>query len=253
MKNALAKFIITLFIANLTAVVILIDNSDITNSMTTVQVTAQETERKLPELIDLDSIDAKAAVLTHKQGNFTIEASEEIIAKFTYAEEPVEEPVEEYVYEPTTEELLEAELDLLPDGLLEYLYDNGWEIELTDMNLSEEFDYPMSICGITLYDEKRIYITDGTYYIRRVTLHEVGHAFAYESGKMDLTKEFKEIYNEEKDNFVDCTSIGDGHETSDVREYFASVFQNMFLDYEETYNSVPETVNYIESIVYNII
>ena len=249
MKNVLAKFIIALFIANLTAVAILIDSSDIINSMMVVQVTAQETKRKLPELIDLNSIDAKAVILTHKQGNLTIEAPEEIVARFTY----VEEPVEEYVYEPTTEELLEAELDLLPDGLLEYLYDNGWKIELTDMNLSEEYDYPMSICGITLYDEKQIYITDGTYYIRRVTLHEVGHAFAYESGKVDLTREFKEIYNEEKDNFVDCTSIGDGHETSDVQEYFASVFQNMFLDYEETYNSVPETVNYIESIVYNII
>ena len=245
MKNWLPKSIVALLVAFITAGWILLDieyKPDSANEVIPTDVTLESVK----ENIVIKPTEELNIILTKKQGSFTKEPSEKIIARFT----PV--VLEEEHYEPSMEELLDVELTILPDNLLNYLYDNDWEIELTDMNLAEEFDFPMQIAGLTYYDTKTIYISNADeYYIRRVTLHEVGHAFAYQANEADLTNEFLKIYEEERYNFVDCTSIGDGHEFSDSQEYFASVFQNIYLNYDETVANVPKTVYYIENVIYN--
>ena len=68
----------------------------------------------------------------------------------------------------------------------------------------------------------------------------------------EFVDEFVEIFEEEKEFFTDCCSIGDGHEISDKYEYFASVYQNMILDYSDTKSEVPKTVEYIEDCLSRI-
>ena len=150
------------------------------------------------------------------------------------------------------EERFEYELSLVPSSDLEYLKSNGWSFELTGMDLAEEYGYSMSVVGITDYEEKVVYIARKYSAIRRATIHEIGHALARQHGSVDGTNEFIGIFNDEKWNFTDCTSVGDGHERSSASEYFASVYQNMILDYSETKSECPETVAYIERVLWGV-
>lgn len=170
-----------------------------------------------------------------------------------YAEttEPVETSAEtEEEKELTIQDLLDAELALVPEDDLQFLYDNGWSIELTDMDLAAEYGYSGSIVGITDYELNIIYIANREGAIRRAAIHEVGHALAAAYGGLDVTWEFINIYKEECEYFRDITSVGDGHEIESSKEYFASVYQNMCLDYERTVNDVPASVEYIERVLW---
>ena len=247
-KSTIFKAVFATFIACSTVAYITVSENQYKNINFTEFPIIQVKETNIVESnqdftnIDYDNV----SLLVEKKGSFTKEPTEYTI---TYIEHEIEVEEEYIEPEPTTEELLDEELSLLPEGFMDNLYDNGWVIELTDMDLSEEFDFPMRICGLTDYDTKTIYILDDPYYIHRVALHEVGHAFANECDNADLTKTFIKIYSEEQEYFEDCVSIGDGHETSDEREYFASVFQNIFLNYDETYENVPKSTEYIENLI----
>lgn len=152
----------------------------------------------------------------------------------------------------TPEEMFQYELSLIPFEHLQFLKLHGWKIELTAKNLEEEYNYSSQICGITDYNKRIIYISSNSATIRRSTIHEVGHAIAYELGWAEEKEEFLAIYETEKDYFTDVTSIGDGHETADNYEYFASVYQNMILNYPQTRSDVPKTVEYIEECLSRI-
>jgi len=152
----------------------------------------------------------------------------------------------------TVEERFELELSLVPAEQIKFLKSKGWKIELTSEDLAKKYGYSDKICGITVYNDKVIYISAYEYAIRRSTIHEIGHAIAASLGWVEETEEFIEIFEAEKEQFTDCCSIGDGHEISDKYEYFASVYQNMILDYEATKAEVPRTVAYIEDCLSRI-
>lgn len=149
--------------------------------------------------------------------------------------------------EKTIEDIFEEEIEKVPSYQLELLRYKGWSIELTNMDLAAEYGYSSPICGITLYNESIIYIKSSEYAIKRATIHEIGHAIAYELGWPEEEDAFVAIFEQEKYRFTDMYSIGDGHEISDKYEYFASVYQNMILDYYRTRLEVPQTVAYIEA------
>ena len=157
-------------------------------------------------------------------------------------EPTIEEPEEYY----TIEDIFDEEISNVPDEQLQFIYDNGWNFNITDENFGSYYGYTVSICGLTVYGEKTIYIRDNERAIHRSAIHELGHALDYEFNWASETDEFNEIFEREKYNFNDCVSIGDGHEISNVNEYWASVYQNMILNYDATYEAVPETVEYIE-------
>lgn len=158
-----------------------------------------------------------------------------------------EEPEEEDYEEPVDlGNIFDEELAKVPYNHLQFLYDDGWTFDLTDEDFGSRYGYSVSICGLTIYRERTIYIRADEWSIHRSAIHELGHALDYEFDWASETDEFNNIFNKERYNFTDCVSIGDGHEISDVNEYWASVYQNMILDYWETYSEVPETVEYIE-------
>ena len=163
-----------------------------------------------------------------------------------------EEPEEEEEEEPEEDDIpvyytIDEELTLVPDYILNHLYNEGWSIDIADFDISEKYGYEMHVVGLTIYGEHQIWITDG--YIRRTTIHELGHAIDFECDWASDTYEFYDLYVSEHRNFVDITSVGDGHEYSNAEEYFASVYQNMVLDYYGTYAEVPGTCAYIERVI----
>lgn len=167
-------------------------------------------------------------------------------------EPTVEEPEEEEVEEEEVEyyysigNIFDKEMAKVPYKQLQFIYDNGWEFDITGEDFGGYYGYTVSICGLTIYGEKTIYIRDDEWSIHRCAIHELGHALDYEFDWASETDEFEQIFEKEKYNFSDCVSIGDGHEISDVNEYWASVYQNMILNYDDTYEDIPETVEYIE-------
>lgn len=177
----------------------------------------------------------------------------EIPTEVSVPEEEVES--EELEEEPEEEEdpgipvyyTIDEELTLVPDYILDHLYGEGWSIDIADFDISERYGYEMHVVGLTIYGEHQIWITDG--YIRRTTIHELGHAIDFECDWASDTYEFYDLYVSEHRNFVDITSVGDGHEYSNAEEYFASVYQNMVLDYYGTYAEVPGTCAYIERVI----
>lgn len=177
----------------------------------------------------------------------TIETTEEVIE----TEEEIEEEIEpEEDYEYTLQDRFDDELAM--SAQYDYLLEQGWDFILTSEDFGGYYGYSQSICGLTVYGERTVYIREDEWSIRRSTLHEVGHAVDYECGWASETPEFREIFDREKYNFTDCVSIGDGHEISNVNEYFASVYQNMILDYWGTVDEVPDTVDYIERQLGNL-
>ena len=192
----------------------------------------------------VDNVPTKETVLSEETATVVETTIPSITPTSSPSPTPTPIPVDPEI--AALQQEFDEELALIPAHHIRFLKENGWTIEMTTKDLAAEYDYSSYICGITLYQEKIVYISATEYAIRRSTIHEVGHAIACQLGFVELTKEFKEIYEDEKDYFTDCTSAGDGHETYSVYEYFASVYQNMILDYDETQDEIPRTVAYIE-------
>lgn len=170
----------------------------------------------------------------------------------TVEEETEEEEVEEEYEEYSIGNIFDEEMSKVPYEQLQFIYDCGWDFDITGEDFGGYYGYSENICGLTVYGEKTIYIRDDEWSIHRSAIHELGHALDYEFDWASETDEFEEIFEKEKYNFDDCVSIGDGHEISDVNEYWASVYQNMVLNYDDTYEDIPETVEYIESYLNTI-
>lgn len=139
---------------------------------------------------------------------------------------------------------LELELRKIPGRNVEVLFQNHWNIIITDENIGEEFGFDVPVSAITDYNTKTIYVKDNR--IEVALLHEIGHVIDYESDRPSNSIEFQNIYDTEKYRFIDCTAVNDQHEISNTREYFASVYQNILINYETTKNNIPKTVQFIE-------
>lgn len=129
----------------------------------------------------------------------------------------------------------------LPHKVKEMLQDNNYRIHVVD---SIE-DNP-NITGITYYGPRIIAIKNDMFYVSRTMFHECGHVLddkshiTYISG----TKEFKKIYEEEKDYFVVDNNYD--YFISTEPEYFASAFAEYMLNPHRLKVNTPKTYEFIE-------
>lgn len=140
--------------------------------------------------------------------------------------------------------ILELNLNQIPNNDYVILLENNWTIIITDEDLSKKYDFNFEVSGVTDYKIKTIYIK--TNEVERALLHEVGHVLDFENGQLSKTEEFKQIFKEEQKMFIDCTAVNDKHEILNEQEYFASVYQNIILNYDDTSKNVPKTVKFIK-------
>ena len=133
----------------------------------------------------------------------------------------------------------------VPDALKVKLVNNGWHFAISGQRLADRYGYSMSIAGITDYGSKTILLDNRSKVVKRATLHEIGHAVDQIHGWPSLSGEFAQIFEAEKYSFVDCTAVGDGHETSNIQEYFASVFQNAIINAGNTSKNAPQSYNFV--------
>lgn len=137
----------------------------------------------------------------------------------------------------------------VPTWLQQRFIDSGWKVVLSGTNLSARYGYSVSIAGLTCSGEKTIYLDNRTRAVERAFMHELCHFLDYSYGWPSGTDEFENIFNAEKTRYADLNGVGDGHTTSNVREYFASVVSDMIIYGADKIGDIPETYNYIMNYV----
>ena len=134
---------------------------------------------------------------------------------------------------------------LIPNYIQKSLEKDGWTLEVTDEDLQEKFDRDTPVAGITVHAEKRIYIKNTASTITYCTYHEIGHAIDAILKYPSLTKEFTEIYEEEKASFHAVGLYVDDYEKTDVKEYWACTVNNILLTANRYEDSAPRTYEYV--------
>ena len=78
--------------------------------------------------------------LAHKKGKLA-----DVVESFVLTEEPVE-----IEYEYNIGNIFDWELAKVPQNELQFLYDNGWEFDLTGEDFGGFYGYSENICGLTV-------------------------------------------------------------------------------------------------------
>ena len=142
--------------------------------------------------------------------------------------------------------------DLVPGWLKQRFVVEGWHLVISSTPLNIRFGYSVSIAGYTHYDSHTIFLDNRKSAVKRAMMHELGHFIdsvnQLTSGNGIFPREideFYEIFELEKYNFHDCFASGDGHEISNVVEYFASVFSNIILNRQNCQEQVPRSFEFV--------
>ena len=137
----------------------------------------------------------------------------------------------------------------VPKWLRNKFENNGWKIVVSATPLNKRYGYSVSIAGITDYSAKTIYLDNRHNAIKRVVLHELGHFIDMIEGFPSQSGEFTDAFNEEKHKFKDADGVGDGHHTSNTREYFAEVFSEIIQRGKNGIGDIPKTYEFVSKYI----
>lgn len=185
-----------------------------------------------------------------------------ILATNTIASEGLSTPLQVYAAVKTNADDLimsmsykfdaDSLVDTLPDYLSEYLRENNWKIVRTNSDSVEDevalsLDNVRDVVGLTVPDDRRIYLSSNDVSAFYAFYHEVGHVIDYRFNWLSQSEEFQALYREEASQYADANYHQTrGHAPSSEFEFFASVCCDIFLDNEENLQSAPKTAQYIK-------
>lgn len=124
----------------------------------------------------------------------------------------------------------------------------GWNIIVTDENLSEKYEMDCNVVGCTVQAEKTIYIVNDSRAIDKALLHEMGHYIDLRSDYSSQSVEFSNIYLAESTKLFEVNKTDDYAQTSE-EEYFAEAFQQIIKRPDMISIQTPNTFNYIANIM----
>lgn len=124
----------------------------------------------------------------------------------------------------------------------------GWNIVVTDENLSDKYEMDCNVVGCTVQAEKTIYIVNDTRAIDKALLHEIGHYIDLRSDYSSQSVEFSNIYLAESAKLFEVNKTDDYAQTSE-EEYFAEAFQQIIKRPDMISIQTPNTFNYIANIM----
>lgn len=147
--------------------------------------------------------------------------------------------------EDAQEKVVEA-FDGLPDHIEDFYMDEHGKILIVDDESNN-----LSWAGQYTPRNDEIKIKKNSYDIKVVLYHEIGHMIDFKYKNfivLSNTREFKEIYEEEKDNFkVDHSNPE--YFRNNRQEYFAQAFSEYLINPERLKKNCPKTYEFIK---YNI-
>lgn len=120
---------------------------------------------------------------------------------------------------------------------------DGWKIVIVANNLNKRFGYTSSILGLTVYKDKTIYIDNRSKAATSVE-HEIGHYVNYKYDWIDTSNEFRNIYAEERKDFIKFTGSIAAN-TSTTIEYYAEAYQEYLWHPNKLKKYCPRTYEFI--------
>ena len=135
--------------------------------------------------------------------------------------------------------------NMVPSWLKQRFVNEGWHMIVSAIPLNIRYNCSGSVAGVTDPAQKTIFLDNRKYAVKRSMIHELGHFIDLVSGWPSGSYEFQLIFQAEKDKFIDCTSIGDGHEIASSAEYFASVCCNIILNNQDCQWQIPRTYAFV--------
>lgn len=147
-------------------------------------------------------------------------------------------------------QLLQEELAKCPSNVLSSFYADGWQIVLTDDNLSDKYFQGIysTVNAVTDSTIKTIWISNNQHAIQKSTLHELGHYLDWKFGIVDATDSFKQIYEAEKKNFK-LVSGSSAYAKTSAQEYFGEAFHQCIVNPDGMTQNNPSTYSFIMALV----
>lgn len=141
---------------------------------------------------------------------------------------------------------VEAEYNMVPKNVRDYLEASGWTITVSAQNITERYNKTGDVLGITSYLNKKIMI-DNREVAKSAVIHEVGHYIDFENDFVSESDEFVSIYEAEKDAFCAYRYTAD-HNTSEPREYFAESYYSCINDPDGMKTNCPKTYEFVMNV-----
>lgn len=143
--------------------------------------------------------------------------------------------------------------DELPSNIKEMLDDESYNIYVMKKPLDVVKGGYITL-GRTFFRFGVIQIANTDIWVERTTFHEVGHVIDDESAiyYISSSKEFKDIYQEEKDAFRYVVVDNYEYFVSSELEYFAQAFSEYMINPEGLKMFTPKTYEFIDRCVKNI-
>lgn len=98
--------------------------------------------------------------------------------------------------------------------------------------------------GLTVTNKKTIYIEDNAQYIKDCLVHEVGHYWDRASGMKSYNLAFQTAFRTEKNDFLKYSQTHKNN-ISNVKEYFAEVFERTILDPQGCKEAAPKSYQFV--------
>lgn len=124
--------------------------------------------------------------------------------------------------------MLEARLHLIPTELLNYFYNNGWKICVTDENIGEIYMNDNNQYNAAIIWGKKIIVVENRSDAIDASIHEFGHLLDGINNRPSYSDEFHQIYLDEAETFK--ANIVDGGCVHNQSEFFAQTFYYYILD-----------------------
>ena len=141
---------------------------------------------------------------------------------------------------------LDQKLALLPDGVLEKLQEAGWTIQMSNpTQIGQIIGAPGYYAGITVENQKVIFLSNAVDDAEWCVIHELGHAVAFETRRPDLDDTFRAVMAAES-QFAQLENSA--YMKRDPMEYWGECFKMRFENPAALANC-PQTVAYIDSVV----
>lgn len=139
---------------------------------------------------------------------------------------------------------------LCPKVILDAFVADGWQIVMTEENLSDKYFQGIysTVNAVTDSTIKTIWIANTERAVNKSVLHEFGHYLDFKYGIINRSDEFQRIYEAEKWNFK-VVSGSSAYAKSSSQEYFGEAFQQCILNPQGMIENTPQTYAFIMSLV----
>lgn len=154
-------------------------------------------------------------------------------------EEPSEAKTEQSVsVSAPTASLVNQKIASLPEAIQTELQDYGWTFQTVPRATLNSMGYG-SVMALTDYVTKTVYFRDQSSAIEESFYHELGHVLASNRRRCDLSVEFAQCYESEKDSLIDVHEQGDKHCSVNQEEFFATIVDDIFSSGDLYADSAP--------------